>query len=335
MLNLKKTAVAVLAFGSSAVFAGTMGPVCTPGAVTVPCPSTAWEFGAQALYLQTSVSGANYYGANIVVAADPTNPAVSAQYQGVSHWGWGFMIEGAYHFNTGNDLNLNWYHINNSNDVGATTANLDTPALLHVSSYTGSIAPQWDAVNLEFGQLAHFGEWKNIRFHGGVEYLHLQTKASVSGVFQPDFPVVTNNTFAATAESKFNGFGPRIGADYMYNWGNGLSMYAKGATALLVGSQSFDLNRFDSALGYNISANGSTTNVVPALEAKLGLAYDYAMAQGDVSIDLGWMWVNYFNGLQAPNVSLGAGVGADGSTVQSNYALQGPYVGLKWIGNVA
>ncbi len=332
MLNHKKTAIAVLVFGSSAVFAGTMGPVCTPGAVTVPCPRSGWEFGAQALYLQTTEPGGYYYGANIVEAAVTDNPPISAQYQGVSNWGWGFMLEGAYYFNTGNDLNLNWYHINHAVDVQATGVDLDAYFFTDVTSYSIRHAPQWDAVNLEFGQLAHFGDVQNIRFHAGVEYLHLQRTRTISA------QLIDNDiTYALTAEDqyKFNGFGPRLGADYTYNWGNGLSMYAKGATALMVGSQSFAGSDYITEYGYTSTVSGTTTNVVPALEGKLGLSYDYALAQGDVSFDLGWMWVNYFNGLQGPYLSSDASRNSDGTTVQINYALQGPYVGLKWIGNLA
>jgi hypothetical protein len=335
MLNLKKTAVAVLAFGSSAVFAGSMGPVCTPGNVTVPCASTAWDFGVQALYLKPSFSGygyANETHSNPVDKLDTTTTYNKQPY----NWGWGFKLEGSYHFSTGNDLNLNWYHFDHSTNgtasryVAAFTL-AGITAKEDVTSYHSS-NPKWDGVNLEFGQHAHFGEWKNIRFHGGVQFASIRTN------YDNDLSQVT--TVGATPEfvadidtsTKFNGFGPRIGADYSYNWGNGFAMYANGASALLVGTQSFNdtIQTGTATLTSPVyTVTGSTTAIVPEIEAKLGATYTYAMAQGDLSLDIGWMWVNYFNA-----VSNGNFLGYT-STKESNFAVQGPFVGLKWIGNVA
>lgn len=308
MLNLKKAAAAVLALGSSAAFAGTMGPVCTPGSVTVPCEKNAWDFGAQALYLQAS--GDNY------VNVRPANGA--NVYENLNQdWGWGFKIEGSYHFNTGNDLNINWYHFQKD-----TKTNLVRPAVNNVNEVVGArIEPRWDAVNLELGQRVQFGEQKNIRFHGGLQYAHTEREFSFrsAGVTQ------------LYGETKFDGIGPRLGMDLSYELGNGLAIYGNTAGALLVGDSKFR-NTAATTLPSVASSYGKKTQIVPELEAKLGLAYTHSMAQGDLTFDAGWMWVNYFAAQHNPEGSIDT---SSYNPASSNFALNGPFVGAKWVGNVA
>lgn len=328
MLKLKTTALAVLALGSSAVFAGTMGPVCAPGNVTVPCERSAWDFGAQALYLQPSYSGYNYVG---VVDDGVTN---AQSYGKNPKWGWGFMIEGSYHFSTGNDMNINWYHWNN-------TTNANLPNNLEVvggfeltTGNTGTMKPRWDAANFEFGQHVDFGEARYVRFHGGVQYARLNDVATLNTVGGVQYDTAAGHTTAVGPDSAqetltYNGFGPRFGADMYYGFGNGLNMYGKAAAALLVGPQGYSgsVTTPEDAT-HPLTASGSTNAVVPEFETKLGGTYTYSMAQGDISLDAGWMWVNYFSGLEAGGFE-------PSQHKMSSFAVQGPYLGLKWVGNVA
>ncbi|KTD07612.1 Lpg1974 family pore-forming outer membrane protein [Legionella jamestowniensis] len=316
MLNLKKTAVAVLALGSSAVFAGTMGPVCTPGNVTVPCERTAWDFGVYALYLQPAYDASFDYP--FITAPD----GITTHYRDLDpDWGWGFKLEGSYHFNTGNDLNLNWYHWNKDTDTGFAGVFLDGVGGPFYGSH--HFEPKWDAVNLEFGQHVDFGEFKDIRFHAGVQYARIEHELTASG-YIPPASVLTG--FSVTGDHEFNGFGPRTGMDMTYNFGNGFAIYGNGAAAILVGDSKF--NGAFGAGGFLVATtSGSKTTIVPELEAKLGAKYTYAMAQGDLTLDAGWMFVNYFNANHRISP-------VTGLSHESNFALQGPYAGLKWVGNV-
>ncbi|KTC64757.1 major outer membrane protein (plasmid) [Legionella adelaidensis] len=333
MLNLKKTAVAVLALGSSAAFAGTMGPVCTAGNVTVPCERNAWEFGIYALYLKAHYNNDFSWVAATTVAPAGL-PSTTTFVDTDMDAGWGFRLEAAYHFLTGNDLNLNWTHFSHDSDetflVGADTVFFDP--LAGAGTYTFDADPRWDAVNLEFGQHVDFGEFKNIRFHGGVQYARIRTNTTITGVD------TTGVAFLGSAyqTARFNGFGPRAGADMSFDWGNGIGIYAKPAAAVLVGRTKFSgIDTLSTATG--LSVYGDRDTIVPEVEAKLGITYTYAMAQGDLMLDAGWMWVNYFNALDgAATISVPVGATTVTGSVpgESDFGVSGPYIGLKWIGSV-
>ncbi len=344
MLNLKKTAVAVLAFGSSAVFAGTMGPVCSAVNVTIPCENTAWMLGGKALYLNSN------FGHKLSTLTSSTGLSNATTSDIGTKYGWGFMIEGAYHFNTGNDLNINWYHINNghSRTFGGSTFTgnqaLQSGLIFDRTTYINSLTtnsgayvsanPQWDAVNIELGQEVDFGDMKRVRFHGGFEWARLAGSGTVNAAGSIT-TTTAGTTGSATAfnfikqgNPTYNGFGPRLGSDFTYDWGNGLGMYANGAMTLLAGTNKSSFSKFDYAANAGVTSSQSTVQVVPELEGKLGLTYGYATAQGDIVLDVAWMWVNYFGALSTGDNFLS-------TSADTNFGLQGVIFGLKWMGNVA
>ncbi|HCD9576410.1 TPA: hypothetical protein NGJ40_002799 [Legionella pneumophila] len=316
MFSLKKTALAVLALGSSAAFAGTMGPVCTPGNVTVPCESIGWDVGVYALYLRPSFSGNT---SNFNSLGYTSNGDGSIHHRVLDQdWNWGFKLEGSYHFSTGNDINVNWYHYDHQTDFAP---------IHYVSLFSGNDLnffagylneEKWDAVNAEFGQHVDFGVFKDIRFHAGVQYARINHYEYGRYRFtELDGGVPTGVVIedANNANYKFNGVGPRAGLDMAYNWTNGFAIYGNVAAALLAG---------DSKIDVPLLEHYSAFKIVPELEAKLGLTYTYGMAQGNLTLDGGYMVTNYFNVVDVPPAGIGG--------ASTNVAYSGPYIGLKYVG---
>lgn len=302
---LKKTTLAILAFAGHSAFSGTMGPVCTEGSVTLPCAHSAWDIGIQALYLKPA------YGPEQAFFGIPNATNVVHWQAPASNWGWGFKLDGSYHVRTGNDININWYHFNHTTDSSVFTQaqNLST-ILMH-----NTLNPKWDAINAELGQMVNFGEFTNIRFHGGAQYV--QISQNYSGAFTGHVP--------EQIYVKYNGFGPRFGADLNHSIGSGFGIYANGAAALFVGDNKFN-TLSSGVLDETGGSYASETIIVPEIEGKLGAKYTYAMTQGDLSLDVGYMWLNYIKAQSYISYS--------GYTLSTNFTLNGPYFGLNWLGSL-
>ncbi|WP_419419091.1 Lpg1974 family pore-forming outer membrane protein [Legionella sp. D16C41] len=323
MISIKKIAITVAILGNSALFAGTMGPVCVPGSVTVPCPAIGWDIGIQALYLQPLYSNTNLSVINV-----NRNDGLPDYDDRDNDFEWGFRLEGSYHFGPGNDINVNW--IRWHDDSLPTRQVVLAPATIVNLGSVISSSTDLDAVNFEFGQHVDFGEFKDIRFHAGAQYLHLDTQFrgdQIIGTTPTEF--ATLNRFA-TGHFKFNGGGPRLGVDMIYNWGMGFAIYGKGAIAAIVGEDKYSNNSLfnGNPLVLSRPIHSSFVSLVPELDAKLGVAYTFGTPQGNFTVDAGYMVVNYFHALHFSDLDFTA---AHESRIQSDFGLHGAFVGLKWV----
>jgi len=320
MFNFNKLGIAILMFSNSVVFAGTMGAVCGTGHVTTSCEGTSWDFGVRALYLIPAYSGGYYR-----YAAVDNSVGKFENYD--QNKGWGFFIEGSYHYNTGSDINLNVYHIGKSKTKNF-EGDFDFFGNRDAEQGFSFIAPKWNALNIESGQYVDFGEKTTFRFHGGLQYARITIFEKLAGVNPNGFYDGLN--FEFQSKSTFSGIGARVGADIGYDLGYDIGLYSHVAAAVLAGYSKIN-NGFVGNAGIPFRTNAYKKSMVPELEAKLGLKYDYGMAMGDLTFDLAWMWINYFNATQTiPSNFI---TQTTPQVVTGNFGYQGLFFGLHWLGN--
>ncbi|ASQ44687.1 Lpg1974 family pore-forming outer membrane protein [Legionella clemsonensis] len=307
---LKKTTLAILGLAaSSLVSAGSMGPTCVPGDVTVPCEVKKWDIGVQALYLQPVYSLHRGYELTPVGTLREID----------EDWDWGYRLEGSYHFNTGNDITMTWVHFDNESDhygyAGFTPFTGPLPFAL-------SLDTRFDQVNLVMGQHVDMGLVKNARFYGGLQYARIRRDMDYT------YTPLPATGFFQERDADFNGVGPVVGIDYSYDLINGFSITANGAASLLYGSSRYnDSFILVPANLVAVDIYASKKSIVPSLEAKLGLNYAHEMAQGTFNIEGGYQVINYFDALHALDLNCNC-------LQNSDFGLYGPYLGVKWVGNI-
>jgi hypothetical protein len=250
----KKTAIAALVLGfsgaaSAAMYAPAPAPACAAGNVTVPCERSAWDLGVDLLYMRNDGNQFDEV------------PNFRAPY------GWGFRLEGSYHFGRGNDANLNWTHYNK----GGESVNRMTRSKL-------------DIVNFEMGQSVDFGENFDVRFQGGMQYVDV-TDNGVGGA------IAGNN-------ARLKGFGPRGGAMVKYDFGNGFGVYGDTNIAILA-SKGEIVGVNGSFHGTSMSTDGSVgfaytyAMAQGDLTARLGYGVKQITYSSAAVPDAGWQGFNF------------------------------------------
>ena len=328
-LKIKLTSLAILLASGSAI-AGDMGAACQEGHVTVPCDKQGWAISAQALYMQMT-TGAESANSTLTGSTGSVTRGANTPYS------WGFQVEGAYDFQNGKDLNLNWYRLRSSNSknlasptsIGSTFSTSDPVGISSPSTVTNvkinslSVSNQtgWDMVNMEHGRLINIDEEFNARIHFGGEYSRVYQDSSfantgTSGARSTAYSLSSNIT------AVYNGFGPRLGLDLGYDTAVGLGFYGKAAVGVLAGTAKTHLTQTNTT-NINTGLSYSVSRVITTTDGRLGLSYGHDFLQsGALSVDAGWMWVNYLS----PLVSQGSTTGAH----NNNFGVQGVYFGAKW-----
>lgn len=319
---LKKILLTLLIMSvSHFVVAGTMGAAVSPckaDAVTIPCPAQSWELGVQGLYLKPQYSASAFL------------PSVSGGFREVDPgWDWGYRLEGAYHFNMGNDLTINWLHYDANSNLGtfagAYVQLLPVGAIVVGAPFNSFLNNRLEQANIQLGQHVDFSQNQSGRFYAGLQYTTIQLDATNN--FQiPALFAAAIISARTDNNSDFKGVGPSVGMDYSYNIIPGFKLLANAAGSLLYGTTRLENSTI---YGNGLIASSLYLNkksVIPEFEAKLGISYAQLIAHGSLAIEGGYQALEFLDGLQT---FLPTGVIAS-----NNFGLYGPYIEAKWIGNV-
>jgi hypothetical protein len=238
--------------------------------VTLPLVSSSMDAALSALYLKL--------GNNLSVL---TSSIYSDRlYQYPLAWSWGFKLEGAHHFNAGSDSSVSWYHLNLAQEHRQTEV-YSRPQASGVVLFAFELNPQWDSLNVEFGQTIVIKSTSKIRLHGGMEFARILNGLS---------SVSANEAGHINQNSNFNGLGPHLGVDLSWYVLSNARVYINSSTSLLIGDKKIqnESSIFDN---YHIDK----VTMVPEMRAALGIDYRHKVTQGFLVADVGWLWFDYFN----------------------------------------
>ncbi|KTD17055.1 Lpg1974 family pore-forming outer membrane protein [Legionella jordanis] len=296
-------------------------PVCISDSLTVPCPNPQWDVGISALYLK------------------PYSPLLQPyvfyprEYKAIkSEQDWGFLLEGSYHFNTGNDININWLHFDTdySDSRFRVFEDVDIPTTFRRTDLV--FDNHFNAVNVEFAQTSSIGRHSDFRYFAGLQYVYADVLRTVHDYERTGDPGPLFEFRGTTLDSSYQGVGPRLGIDMTRKLPASFSLFAKGAAALLVGKGKAKLSGelLSSLQTQFLTTANQRYRMVPELEASLGASYDFNLFNGQMSLMAGWLVQHYIDIFM---LVPGETINTENKLSSHPYTLSGPFIKGKWLAN--
>lgn len=309
-----------------------------------------FELSLGALFFQPSSSLLDYAVFGFPFPVQSPHWKVSAVKPGYST---GFDIGGRYYIPcTKNDVHLSWSHLRTS-DSNTTQAgpsqfvvvmfqagpsvgqNLNNPS----THATATAKFYYDVVNLDVGRYFDYYDNTQLRVYLGLSAV--QIKENLSATFRDNAATFSVNM---TNNSRFTGIGPLFGIDGKYQIPcSGFGIFSSAIVSGLIGTLD-PVTNFTSS-SPELAINGITSNlqsitpanmtqVVPALDGKLGLNYAHAFDRNtSFTLALGYEYAVYFNSIVAytpstvfGNVNLGSIALSSLNKSVSNFSVQGPFL---------
>lgn len=253
------------------------------------------------------------------------------------------------------NLKLNWEHLHckdsnskiaDASDQGTIAPFFDIgPDASFFTKVKGKAHFQYDAIKLDGGIFVSFGDYLLANFYGGLNGTRI--KQTLTSKYANHNGTVSRSI---TAPSTFEGIGPQLGIDLAYSLPAGFLLTGGAAASILVGSlKSHTTFKSVSPFLKSLGTKSSNTQrireqhrsqVVPAFEGRLGLAYCFTGCDYAIKLEAGYEAKVFIDAIQSTDLSgqvlkktkAPATAGAFARTFHrslSNFALSGPYVSLK------
>jgi hypothetical protein len=239
---------------------------------------------------------------------------------------------------TANSIELFFRNINTSDSDASTFANAsdNNGGTIHGDT-AGNLGYELNSFDLLISQFIDIGTHMQMRFTGGLAYVELEqdrsNHANIKGVDSDGAPIDTQEITHQTSE--FTGWGPRIGMDSRYDFGQGIGIVGGGSMAYYLGNLDLHLD-FQSEDGkMNSFKDNLDSHAVMNFRANLGVDYVYFFDNEDRStlgLELGYLIDYYDDGIASANVYAGVQPVVFGEpSYTTAVSFSGPYVNLKGV----